>query len=288
MTLNQLLYFEKITETQNMGRAAKLLHISQPSLSIALSNLEKELNVELFNRIGHRLLLSNEGEQFLVHVKKILREVRDAELHMQSLSADRNLQIRIGCLVPVLYDYLPRLIHDFLALPENHLLKIDFTTNNTSKLIPMLKEGYFDYIICSKQDDPELIQTELISEPYVLLCPPGAQVPTTWNDILAQNLIGFQQTAAAHHEIHTALVQQDIQPTYVYRAPDEESIASLVSHGLGYGIVPKVQALENFNLQIVPLPDTGIAFVRKIYLTQLINRPAIGAAKRFLNYLKTH
>ena len=207
---------------------------------------------------------------------------------MQSLSADRNLQIRIGCLVPVLYDYLPRLMHDFLVLPENHLLKIDFTTNNTSKLIPMLKEGYFDYIICSKQDDPELIQTELISEPYVLLCPPDSPVPTTWEDILAQNLIGFQQTAAAHHEIHTALVQQDIQPSYVYRAPDEESIASLVSHGLGYGIVPKVQALENFDLQIVPLHDTGTAFVRKIYLTQLINRPAIGAAKRFLNYLKTH
>ena len=47
MTLNQLTYFQKIAETGNMGRAAQVLHISQPSLSISISNLEKELNVSL-------------------------------------------------------------------------------------------------------------------------------------------------------------------------------------------------------------------------------------------------
>lgn len=285
MTLNQMIYFEKIAETGNMGRAAEALHISQPSLSISISNLEKELNLSLFNRIGHKLLLSADGAQFLVHVKKILEDVREAQIHMQSLSADREIHIRIGCIAPVLYDYLPRRVRTFLSVPGNENLKVDFTTDNTSLLIPKLREGYFDYLICSEAEDPDLIQTVLIEEPYMMLCPPGADIPQSWEGLLSRDLIGFHLRAAAHHEIHTMLVRHGIQPSYIHRAPDEESIASLVSHGFGYGIVPRVDALDNFDLQIEPLPEPNEGMTRKICLTQLSSRPPIGAAKRFMKYL---
>ena len=285
MTLNQMNYFLKIAEIGNMGRAAEVLHISQPSLSIAISNLEKELNVKLFHRVGHKLFLSTDGEQFLVHVKKILADVQEAQIHMQSLSADREIHIRIGCIAPVLYDYLPKKIQEFLAIPKNKNLKIDFTTDNTSVLISRLRDGYYDYLICSESGSDDLLQTELISEPYVLLCPPGAPVPESWEDLLEKDMVGFHVRAAAHHEIHTMLIQHGIQPVYRHRAPDEESIASLVSHGFGYGIVPRVGALEHFNLQIAPLPAPNESMVRIIYLTQLVNRPPIGAAKRFYDYL---
>ena len=285
MTLNQLTYFQKIAETGNMGRAAQVLHISQPSLSISISNLEKELNVSLFNRIGHKLLLSSDGQQFLIHVKKILDDVQEAQVHMQSLSADRNTHIRIGCIAPVLYDFLPRKVQDFLALPHNNKLKVDITTDNTSVLVSNLRDGYFDYLICSECNDPDLLQTELIAEPYVLLCPPGEDIPSTWEDLLDKDLIGFHVRAAAHHEIHTMLIQNGIQPKYLHRAPDEESIAALVAHGFGYGIAPQVGVLENYDLQIAPLPSPNEGMVRKIYLTQLISRPPIGASKRFLEYM---
>lgn len=286
MTLAQLSYFEKLAEIGNMGHAAAVLNISQPSLSIAISKLETELNVLLFNRIGHKLLLTSDGRQFLIHVHKILKDVQEAQLHMKSLSADRESQIRIGCIAPVLYDYLPAIMHDFLAIPKNSKLKIDFTIDNTNKLIPMFKDGYYDFLICSLSDDATLHQTVFISEPLMLLCPPDAPIPQTWEEILDQDLIGFQQRASAHHEIHTMLIQQGIQPAYRYRCPDEEGIAALVSHGFGYGFVPNVAMLKNYNLQIASLPMPNDTFVRNIYLTQLVNRPPVGAAKRFLEYLK--
>jgi len=286
MTLNQLQYFLKIAETGNMGRAAQILHIAQPSLSVSLSNLEKELNITLFNRIGHKLQLSSDGEQFLVHVKRILHDVREAEIHMQSLSAVRNTNIRIGCIAPVLYDYLPGKVHSFLSEPGNQKLKVDFTTDNTSTLIANLRDGYYDYVICSASDERDLIQQELISEPYVLLCPPDSKVPETWEELLSLDLIGFHLRAAAHHEIHSMLTRNGIQPTYIHRAPDEESIAALVSHSFGYGICPQVGILKNYNLQIAALPQPNDDMVRRIYLTQLISRPPIGAAKHFLDFIK--
>ncbi len=288
MTLNQLTYFEKIAELGNMGQAANVLHIAQPSLSVAIANLEKELNVSLFNRSGHHLKLSAEGQQFLVHTKKILSEVMEAQVHMQSLSSDQATSIRIGCISPVLFDYLPNAIHAFLALPENRHVKVDFVTDNTAVLIPKLHDGYFNFLICSESNDNAVVQTVLIEEPYMLLCPPDAPIPATWEELLKEDIIGFHVKAAAHHEIHTALLQIGIRPDYLYRAPDEESIASLVSHGFGYGIVPLTDNIRHYNMQIAPLPDANKKMVRKIYLTLEANRPLVGASRRFLRFLNDY
>ena len=285
MTLNQMIYFQKIAETENMGRATEALHISQPSLSISVANLEKELNLKLFHHNGHRIALSHEGKQLLSHVNKILSEVQETQLHMQSLSSDRNTHIRIGCISPVLQNFLPPYLHDFLALEKNRHLKVDFTTDNTLPLLEKLRNGYCDFLICSEAEAPDIIQNELLSEPYVLLCPPNTDIPETWEDLLSRNMIGFHVRAASHHEIHTMLIRHGIQPTYLYRAPDEESIAALVAQGFGFGIVPRVGSLDSFSIQIAPLPEPNQGMVRKLYISQLADRPPVGASRNFLSYL---
>ena len=76
-----------------------------------------------------------------------------------------------------------------------------------------------------------------------------------------------------------------IVPTYAHNAPDEASIAALVSCSFGYGITPRVPLLKHYDLQISPLPALNSDLTRSIYLTQLVNRPPVGAAKRFIKYL---
>lgn len=287
MTLNQMIYFQKIAQLGNMGRAARVLNISQPSLSVAISNLEKELNLSLFLRDGHKLALSAEGRQFLSHVETILAGVQETQLHMQSLSANRDVMIRIGCISPVLLEALPRTVRAFLSRPGNSHMKVDFRTDNTSVLIGKLRDGYCDFLICSVSKEEDLIQTELSAEPYVLLSPLDWEVPQTWDDLFSKEVIGFQEQTRACSEIREMLGAFGIVPTYTHNAPDEASIAALVSYGFGYGIVPKVPLLKHYKLQISPLPSPNGGLTRRIYLTQLINRPPVGAAKRFIKYLLT-
>lgn len=285
MTLNQMLYFHKIAELGNMGKASRMLNISQPSLSVAISNLEKELNLSLFLRDGHKLRLSAEGRQFLSHVEIILSNVQEAQLHMQSLSANRDIMIRIGCISPVLLETLPRMVRAFLSEPGNTHMKVDFRTDNTSSLITKLREGYCDFLICSASKEEDLIQTELIAEPYVLLSPPAWDIPQSWEDLFSMDVIGFLEQTRAFSEIREMLGEYGIVPAYTHNAPDEASIAALVSNGFGYGIVPKVPLLKNYNLQISPLPSPNGSLTRRIYLTHLINRPPVGAARRLMEYL---
>lgn len=285
LTLNQMIYFQKIAQLGNMGRAARVLNISQPSLSVSLSNLEKELNLSLFLREGHKLVLSAEGRQFLAHVEGILAEVQEAQMHMQSLSSNRDIMIRIGCISPMMLDTLPRMVRAFLSKPGNRHMKVDFRTDNTLNLISKLRDGYCDFLICSASTEEDLEQTQLFAEPYVLLSPPGWEVPQTWDALFSREVVGFQEQTRAFSEVQEMMTELGIVASYTHRAPDEASISALVSNGFGYGIVPQVPLLKNYELQISPLPSPNGGLSRSIYLTHLINRPPVGAAKRFVQYL---
>lgn len=75
MTLQQLKYIVTVAETGNITEAAKRLFISQPSLTNAIRELEKEMQVTIFNRTNKGVVVSNEGDMFLSYARQILEQV---------------------------------------------------------------------------------------------------------------------------------------------------------------------------------------------------------------------
>ena len=71
MTLTQLNYFITIAETKSINKAAEKLYVSQPSLTSAVQELEKELGITLFNRSGRGVTLTNDGAEFLLYAKQL-------------------------------------------------------------------------------------------------------------------------------------------------------------------------------------------------------------------------
>lgn len=71
MTLQQLHYIITISETGSLNKAAELLYVSQPSLTSAVKELEKELGISVFYRSGKGVTLTNDGTEFLLHAKQI-------------------------------------------------------------------------------------------------------------------------------------------------------------------------------------------------------------------------
>lgn len=96
MELRVLKYFVTAAEEQNLSRAAEKLHVTQPTLSRQLMNLEQELQVDLFDRSSHRLKLTTQGAL----LKRRAQEMLDLEgLAIQELKQESELagEIRIGC-----------------------------------------------------------------------------------------------------------------------------------------------------------------------------------------------
>ncbi len=76
MTLNQLQYVVAIADTRSMNEAARTLYISQPSLSAAVKELEKELGMELFRRNNRGVILTPQGEEFLGYARQVTEQSR--------------------------------------------------------------------------------------------------------------------------------------------------------------------------------------------------------------------
>lgn len=74
MTLQQLKYIVMVTETGTITEAANKLYISQPSLTNAIHELEKEMNIVIFNRTNKGITLSKEGEEFLGYARQVLEQ----------------------------------------------------------------------------------------------------------------------------------------------------------------------------------------------------------------------
>lgn len=74
MTLQQLKYVIEVAKAKSISEAAKKLFISQPSLTNAIKELEKEMNITIFLRTNKGILISKEGEIFLGYARQVLEQ----------------------------------------------------------------------------------------------------------------------------------------------------------------------------------------------------------------------
>ena len=84
MTLQQLKYIVLVAEKGNITDAAKALYISQPSLTAAIKELEKEMNIQIFDRTNKGVHVSKDGELFLGYARQILEQVYLLEDHYKN------------------------------------------------------------------------------------------------------------------------------------------------------------------------------------------------------------
>ena len=126
MNLSHLYYFRKLAEVQHYTHAAEQLFITQPTLSNAVSQLEKELGIALFEREGRNVRLTKQGKEFNEYVTQALnlidKGVDIAHEHAGSLSASFDL----GVVYTIQADYLPSLMRAFqLKYGQNTRISIN-------------------------------------------------------------------------------------------------------------------------------------------------------------------
>ena len=114
MTLQELRYFCVTAEVLHYTRASRLLYISQPSLSYAISKLEQELGVPLFKKNGKKVTLTKYGEEFLPYAKRALAELSEGTERLREMKVPTSGGISLGYIYSVAgkpdiasIDYIP-------------------------------------------------------------------------------------------------------------------------------------------------------------------------------------
>lgn len=168
MELRQLKYFKAACELQNFSEAARALYISQSTLSQQIKQLEDELEVLLFDRIGKRIVPTEAGLAFLPYANKALQDAEDGKQILRDLKG-----IKIGNLhVGVTYSMGPVLVsalEPFTKVYPNIRLRITFGTSE--ELLHLLE--ITDWISCFlsslKESATDLSAYLFFSRGFILL-----------------------------------------------------------------------------------------------------------------------
>ncbi|WP_309244894.1 LysR substrate-binding domain-containing protein [Bacillus sp. WMMC1349] len=172
MEFRQLECFMVLCKELHFTRAAENLNMSQPSLSQQIKNLESEVGVPLFDRIGKKTALTEAGKVLLVHSQRIFHEIEQAESALSDLNGLRRGRLSIGSLLTCISYLLPAAILKFKHLyPQIELSVLGLRTGD---IRTGLLENNLDLgIAFLPVDDEELATIPLLTEELSLAVPLG-------------------------------------------------------------------------------------------------------------------
>lgn len=150
MELRQLKYFKEACERQNFSEAARILHISQSTLSQQIKQLEEELDVLLFDRIGKRIVPTEAGQAFLPYAARAIYDAEDGKQIIRDLKGIETGVLHIG----VTYSMSPLLIAALQLFNRAYpKIKVEITFATSEELLKQLDGSGLDFVLSFKPED---------------------------------------------------------------------------------------------------------------------------------------
>lgn len=147
MELRQLKYFAKVAETLNFSEAAKMLCITQSTLSQQIKQLENELDTPLLIRSSHKVTLSEAGELILPHVRRVIYEAESCADRINDLNRLASGSLSIG----VTYSFSPILTETLLLFMKQYpKVRLNIYYKPMNELMELLKERVVDFVLAFK------------------------------------------------------------------------------------------------------------------------------------------
>ena len=172
MDFRDLNYVIALARYGTIVTAAKSLYISQPSLTKFLQNLEHDVGVPLFNRVGKQYQLTYAGKRYVEKAERILDLKRQLDREMAEIAREDQGLLRVAFpLVRGSY-ILPNVLPAFHQLHPH--VRVEVQEMDSSRLQSMLLQGDIDLAIFSQREiDSRLHYEPIAEEEYVLILPPG-------------------------------------------------------------------------------------------------------------------
>lgn len=168
MNLKEQLYVCTLAETGNLTQAAKRLFLSQPALSLYISNLENHLGIRLFERVGKQFVLTEAGELYVGKARQMLDLKNAFDTELANMINGQNERLRVGIQDIRAHFLMPNIIP---AITEEFpKTKFCWTTGNYSPMEQMLMENQLDIFFCNcKTKKREFEYIPLISDEVVFI-----------------------------------------------------------------------------------------------------------------------
>jgi DNA-binding transcriptional LysR family regulator len=242
INLNYLRIFEAVYRTKSMTQAAAELHLTQSGISQHVKSLEDTLNVKLFDRIKQKLIPTEEGKKFYLHLSPQLQKLEQILLELTNKENALRGEVVIG--MPVVFG-LNMVIPHLAELAKTHpLLNFKVHFDLPGNLNHLLLRGAVDFAFVDEFNMDRQIETEMVYNETLVLCCTREYIKSKGEGSgrkYFENLeyVEYDQDAALLNrwlEYHHKLSHVDLKIRAV--VGDTLGVAKLIKSHLGAGILP--------------------------------------------------
>lgn len=287
MTLLQLKYFVEVCNNESFSSAAKVLYVTQPALSSAVNNLEKEFGVKLFNRKRYNLVLTKAGEFFYDRAKIILESVQIFESELRDISKNQ-VTIRIG-VPPMIGSFLfPKIYNRYLM--DNVDAKFEIWEEGSLSIRNKILNKTLDIGFSILNDsENEQYNREVILETELLYCVSKSNKLANKESIKIEDIKNEPMVLMREGSFQTRLISNMFSmigsvPNIVLVSSQISVLRNFVKMDLGGAFLIK-ELLEQNDETVVGIPfEDKISL--KIGLLWQKNIELSSAAKEFIKHIK--
>lgn len=289
LSFRQLRIFLEVVRTNSVTRAAEALHLTPPAVSMQLKEIETQVGLALFDRSGRTLTLSTAGEYFVVHAKRMLAALRDAENAMGRFKRLEHGTLTVGMVSTAKY-FVPRL----LALFRDEHPGIDVrlvVAANREALLARMDSSEVELSVMGRPPRELAAGSEpFAAHPLVFVCPPGHPLLRIGHPpvsaLAPYPFIVREQGSGTRHAMEQFFAEHRFEPRITMEMGSNETIKQAVMAGMGVSFL----SLHTLGLELRTglmhrVEVEGTPVMRHWHVVHLQSRVLSPAAEAFRYFL---
>jgi DNA-binding transcriptional LysR family regulator len=241
MELRQIKFFMAVAEERHFGRAAERMYIAQPALSQHVRRLERELEVQLFDRSGRQVRLTPAGEAFLQVARRVSGQVDEATAAARRAEAGQEGSLALGVHLPVAAPVLSVVLRHWNRLRPT--VQPRLTSGRTTDLVDLVRRRELDVaLVDGPITDRALTSALVLDDPIVIVLPadhPLARHPTvSFENLQHEHFIAVarQSSMSLHDRFIELCGTAGFNPHVTLQVDDPDLLPMAVAAGLGIGL----------------------------------------------------
>ena len=287
MNYNYLRYFSVLAQLEHYTLAAARLEISQPSLSSAIRNLEDELGVRLFEKVGRNIRLTEEGRYFQKKVDSAMGELVEATEALQSSRENAPVVIRLGVISGSLVGTVAKEMARYIK--ETNRCRFHITEGSSKDLMELLHQEKLDMAIVDVTSrDRSLHFRKLCQRNFYVAVPVGH--PLSGRELIgASDMVNYPQigfSRSMDKSFESWASHPDTPQHFVCQVNTVASALNLVSAGVGLTAVPEDCITPMDGITYIPLKNRHQALYSCIVYDRWLSPPVWDFVERIIKSVR--
>jgi DNA-binding transcriptional LysR family regulator len=295
MDLRHARTFVTVAELGTVSKAAVRLHIAQPALSRQISNLEQELGLKLFDRVGRRLVLTGEGEQLLGDCRGLLSYASALRERAQLLRRGDTGTLKVAASPQFIEGTISEFVHRYAQRYPNVQVKV-IEAIAWSETLGMLERGEIhlgqNLLRAVQPGDPRFANHPLEAVDLLAACHPplmpGKSGAIEIARLAAYPLLVLDTSFVSRRTFDATCRLAGIEANIVFESRTPHTLLAMAERGHGVAIVPSAVRIDRYPLRIVRVTYRGKPLREPLAIFWDKRRPLPRYATIFCEMLAAH